>query len=91
MHQLHRIHIHTHHALISSNLPQVSLYQFYNEIINCNVYQDLIYETHTVAKGIRQGCPLSFMIYVVALEALAIKMRNDTYIRIDGENNKKRN
>lgn len=48
---------------------------------SCINYNGWISEEFSVESGIRQGCPLSPMTFVLALELLAIKIRNDPLIK----------
>lgn len=44
-------------------------------------HSGFISKTHTVQRGIRQGCPFTALIFVVAVEILSIMIRNETGIK----------
>ena len=48
---------------------------------SCINYNGWISNTFSVETGIRQGCPFSPMAFVLALEILAIKIRNDDSVK----------
>ena len=66
------------------------IHTMYSGIGSCVLNNGWISAPCTVQRGIRQGCPLSALIFVIAVEILAIKIRtNDDIggfeIRIDTE------
>ena len=54
---------------------------FYNDISSCVIVNHYISESFPVTRSVRQGCCLSPLLYVLCLEPLLIKIRNDKNIK----------
>ena len=54
----------------------------YKYIKGCVKNNNLVSAKYNITRGIRQGCPLSCLNFVIAVELLATKLRSDT--RIEG-------
>ena len=71
-------------ALLKFGLPQSFIKwvkTLYNGIKGCILNNGWISETYSIFRGIRQGCPLSSIIFVIAVEILACRIRQDTGIK----------
>ena len=53
----------------------------YNGISGCIVNNGWISKTFQICRGIRQGCPLSALIFVLAVEVLACRIRSEKNIK----------
>lgn len=52
-----------------------------NNTLSCVNYMGWVTESFEIESGIRQGCPLSPMTFILALELLALKIRSDLNIK----------
>ena len=53
---------------------------FYNEIETCTTNNGHISQFFRPERGVRQGCPLSPMLFVIVVELLSTKIRNNNII-----------
>ena len=53
---------------------------FYNDINSSVIVNNFISNPFPILRGVRQGCSLSPLLYVIVYEPFAIKIRNDTEI-----------
>ena len=53
----------------------------YNDTKGCLSNNGWISETYSLHRGIKQGCPLSSLIFVMAVEILACRVRQDSNIK----------
>ncbi len=53
----------------------------YTDIESTVLNNDNTSKYFKLQRGVRQGCPLSAYIFIIALETLANKIRNDTNIK----------
>jgi hypothetical protein len=53
----------------------------YTDIKGCILYNGLVSAPFKVFRGIRQGCPASDLIFVLAVEIMAIKLRETKHVR----------
>ena len=53
----------------------------YNDTKGCLSNNGWISETYRLHRGIKQGCPLSSLIFVIAVEILACRVRQDSNIK----------
>ena len=54
---------------------------FYHNIYSCFVNNGHASESFLLERGVRQGCPLSGMLFVIAIEVLAQKIRRSKMIK----------
>ena len=64
----------------------------YKDISSCIVNNGWMSRKFTMSRGIRQGCPLSSLLFVLAVEVMAIKIRENKKlkgfeIKLDGKTN----
>ena len=57
------------------------VYVFYHNISSCVLNNGHASEPFLLERGVRQGCPLSGMLFVIAIEVLAQKIRRSTMIK----------
>ena len=70
-----------------AHLPQW-VYVFYHNICSCVLNNGHASEPFLLERGVRQGCPLSGILFVIAIEVLAQKIRRSKMIKgIEIENN----
>ena len=53
----------------------------YNNVSSCVLNNGFALEFFSVERGIRQGCPLSRLLFVIGIEILAREIKNDTAIK----------
>ena len=53
----------------------------YTNITACVKNNDWLTESYSLSRGIRQGCPLSCLTFVLAVEILAIKLRSNINVK----------
>ena len=53
----------------------------YNDIKGCIVNNGWISRLYKISRGIRQGCPLSALLFVISVEILACRIRQDNDIK----------
>lgn len=53
---------------------------FYSNIHSCVLVNGELSELFSVSRGVRQGCPLSPLLYVLVAETIAAAIRNDHFI-----------
>ena len=63
----------------------------YSDITGCIINNGSISNPFRIHRGIRQGCPLSALVFVLAVEMLACRVRSDQHlkgyqIKLDGKN-----
>lgn len=71
-------------SLVKFGLPESFINwvkTLYNDIKGCIINNGWISAPYCIHRGIRQGCPLSSIIFVIAAEVLACKIRQDTNIK----------
>ena len=57
------------------------VYVFYHNISSCVLNNGHASEPFLLERGVRQGCPLSVMLFVIAIEVLAQKIRRSKMIK----------
>ena len=57
------------------------VYVFYHNISSCVLNNGHASEPFLLERGVRQGCPLSGMLFVIAIEVLAQKIRRSKVIK----------
>ena len=53
----------------------------YNNVSSCVLNNGFASEFFLVERGVRQGCPLSGLLFVIGIEILAREIKNDTGIK----------
>ena len=70
-------------ALLKFGLPDSFIKwvkTLYNDVKGCMLNNGWISETYNVSRGIKQGCPLSSILFVIAVEIMACRIRQDNNI-----------
>ena len=53
---------------------------FYNQINSCIRTNNWLSDKFSIQRGIRKGCPLSALLFLIAAEILACKIKQNTFI-----------
>ena len=61
--------------------PDLWVYIFYHNISSCILNNGHASEPFLLERGVRQGCPLSGLFFVIAIEVLAQKIRRSKIIK----------
>ena len=53
----------------------------YNKISSCTINNGFLSQSFQLSRGIRQGCPISALLFVLVAEILSIKLRSDINVK----------